>query len=84
MNTVAPPASMPAMAPERVMRFQKRENSTSGPNVAPKPAQANETIVNITLFLSRAITAATAVIISRIARDRRMTCLSVALFLNMP
>ncbi len=38
--TVAAPTIMPASAPLRVIRFHSRENSTSGPKAAPKPAQA--------------------------------------------
>ena len=84
MNTMPPPESMPAIAPARVMRFQNRLNSTSGPNVAPKPAHAKETIVNITLFSSSAITMAMAVITGSIMRESVITSLSVAFFLNMP
>ena len=39
-GTIAPPATMPAMAPCFVVRFQNREKRTSGPKAAPKPAQA--------------------------------------------
>ena len=46
MKTIAPPVIIPASAPHFVVRFQNRENSTTGPNAAPKPAQANDTIVN--------------------------------------
>ena len=40
MMTVAAPTTMPASAPLRVMRFHPSENSTTGPNAAPKPAHA--------------------------------------------
>lgn len=39
-TTVTPPPIKPAIAPFAVAPFQKRANKTSGPNVAPKPAQA--------------------------------------------
>ena len=44
MKTIAPPATMPAMAPCFVVRFQNREKRTSGPKAAPKPAQAKDTM----------------------------------------
>ena len=77
-NTLTPPATMPATAPAWVVRFQNRENSISGPKVAPKPAQAKETMLNITLFSSMAITMAMAAITSRVMRETHITCLSVA------
>ena len=40
MMTVAAPVSMPAMAPGSVVRRQYSAHSMSGPNEAPKPAQA--------------------------------------------
>ena len=43
MKTMALPAIMPAPAPARDVRFQNSANSMTGPNVAPNPAQANET-----------------------------------------
>jgi len=46
---------MPAIAPARFMRFQKSESITRGPKVAPKPAQAKDTMVKIMLFSSSAI-----------------------------
>ena len=58
MNTIAPPPIIPAIAPGRLIRFQKSEKSIRGPNVAPKPAHANDTILNIALFSSSAITIA--------------------------
>lgn len=47
--------TMPPMAPARVVRFRNREKSTSGPNVAPKPAHANDTSVKMMLFSSSAM-----------------------------
>ena len=72
------------MAPARLMRFQNRENRTSGPKVAPKPAHAKETMVKITLFSSSAMMTATSVMTSSAIRDMVMTCLSEASFLNRP
>ena len=51
-NTDIRPANIPDNAPSFVILFQKSEKSIRRPNVAPKPAQANDTTVNITLFLS--------------------------------
>ena len=48
-KTITPPASLPAMAPCFVVRFQNREKSISGPKEAPKPAQAKETMRNTEL-----------------------------------
>ena len=50
MNTIAPPAKTPAIAPYLLLLLQKRESSITGPNAAPKPAQANDTILNTLLF----------------------------------
>ena len=40
---------MPATAPASVVRFQKSARRISGPNAAPKPAHANDTIFMTTL-----------------------------------
>ena len=40
---------MPATAPARFVRFQKRARRISGPNAAPNPAHANDTIFITTL-----------------------------------
>ena len=58
-NTMTPPATMPAMAPGRLLRFQNRANSVTGPKDAPKPAQAKETMVNTELSGFHARTTAT-------------------------
>ena len=60
--TLTPPVIIPAIAPFLVVLFQKSENNTIGPNVAPNPAHANETIVNTELSGSLAIIAATTAI----------------------
>lgn len=41
---------MPARAPFLLERFQNSENNITGPNEAPKPAQAKETILNTELL----------------------------------
>ena len=41
-----PPATIPLIAPYLFERFQNNAKSITGPNVAPKPAQANDTIWN--------------------------------------
>ena len=84
INTIELPPSIPAMAPAMLVLFQKREKSISGPKVAPKPAQAKDTMVNITLFSSRAIRAAMTAISARVILETHITCLSVASFLIIP
>ena len=54
MRTMAAPAIMPAIAPCFVVRRQYRLNSVSGPNEAPKPAQAYDTTLKMTEFSSQA------------------------------
>ena len=49
-KTITPPEIMPETAPLLVVLFQNREKSMRGPNVAPKPAHAKLTIVNMTLL----------------------------------
>ena len=49
-NIVIPPETIPASAPCFVVRFQKSAARTTGPNAAPKPAQAKDTIWNTELF----------------------------------
>ena len=39
-STVSAPTSIPAIAPLRVIRFHNSDRITTGPNAAPKPAQA--------------------------------------------
>ena len=79
MNTNAPPANIPEIAPARVVLFQKREHSITAPNAPPNPAHANDTIWN-TLelgFLARKILTSethTTVTLARI-----MFCFSVIL-----
>ena len=38
MITATPPDTIPAIAPGLFVRFQNSDNTTSGPNAAPKPA----------------------------------------------
>jgi hypothetical protein len=75
---------MPAIAPDLVTLFQNNENSIIGPNVAPKPAHANETIVKILLFSFKANIIAKTAITSKAILVKRKTCLSVASFFIMP
>ena len=56
INTIAPPASIPAIAPYLFERFQNRASSITGPNAAPKPAHAKDTIPKTEEFESHAIT----------------------------
>ena len=83
-NTITPPVTIPATAPAWVVRFQNREKSMMGPNTAPKPAQAKETMVKMTLFSSMAMITPTTAISSRMIRLMVITCLSEASFLRMP
>ena len=54
MNTTAPPDTIPASTPHLVVRFQNSAVSMAGAKVAPKPAQAKDTMVNTELLGSRA------------------------------
>ena len=54
MNIIAPPAIIPDTIPYLLALFQKSEQRTTGPNAAPKPAHANETILNTELVGSSA------------------------------
>ena len=83
-NTIPAPPTIPAIAPVLLVRFQNREKSISGPNVAPKPAHANDTIWKITLFSSRAIIIPINVNAKSVTREIIITCLSVAFFLKIP
>ena len=74
IRTLAPPVTMPAIAPARVVRFQKSEKSMIGPKVAPKPAQANETRLNITLFSSHATITPTIEIATRTLSPEVIFC----------
>ena len=59
-NTIAPPTNIPENAPYLLALFQNKAHSTTGPNAAPKPAQANDTIWNTDELGSQArITATT-------------------------
>ena len=46
---------MPATAPARFVRFQKSARRMSGPNAAPKPPHANETMSITTLKKSLSV-----------------------------
>ena len=59
INTIAPPAITPAIAPSFVVLFQKSAVSVSAPNAPPKPAHANDTIPNTELEGSLARNTAT-------------------------
>lgn len=59
---MAPPETIPARAPHNVVLFQNKENSTTGPNAAPKPAHAKLTISNTELSGFLAINTATTAI----------------------
>ena len=84
INTIAAPPTIPAIAPALLIRFQNKENSISGPKVAPKPAHAKDTILNITLFSSNAINTAITAIARSAILDIVITCLSLASFFTIP
>ena len=50
MKTIAPPEIIPAKAPCQLERFQNNAKRTTGPNTAPKPAHAKDTILKTELF----------------------------------
>ena len=84
IKTIAPPASIPATAPARVVRFQNSENSISGPKAAPKPAHAKEVMLKMVELEFQAIAIAMMVITASVMREHHMICFSVASFLMMP
>ena len=45
-NIIIPPEIIPDIAPYLLALLQNNERRTTGPNVAPKPAHANDTISN--------------------------------------
>lgn len=84
MKTKLPPVSIPAIAPDLVTLFQKSEKRMIGPKVAPKPAHANDTTLNITLFSFNAIIIAIIDIITNVILDAYNTVLSEAFLLIIP
>ena len=84
INTVAPPAIIPAIAPALVVFSQNSEKSMIGPNVAPNPAQAKDTTLNMTLFSSSAINIATKDMQRSVILVTRSTALSSASLLISP
>ena len=66
------PVVMPASAPQRVSRRQKRASSTTGPKEAPKPAQANETRLRMLSLACHAMMAATTETSMTATRPSRM------------
>ena len=62
---------MPQSAPYMLERFQNSASRTTGPNVAPKPAHANETMRNTELFGSRARKTAMTAMTTSVARATR-------------
>ena len=58
-NIIIPPEIIPDIAPYLLALLQNNERRTTGPNVAPKPAHANDTISNTELSGLPAINTAT-------------------------
>jgi len=83
-KTIPPPVTIPAIAPALFSLFQKREKIISGPKVAPKPAQAKETIRKMMLFSSKAIIMAIAAMTSKVIQVTNKTARSLASFLKIP
>ena len=84
MKTRLPPVSIPAMAPDLVALFQNREKRIIGPKVAPNPAHAKETTLNITLFSFNAMIMAIKAMIISVILVVRNIALSEASFLRIP
>ncbi len=81
---IMPPDTIPAIAPYLLERFQKRAASITGPNAAPKPAHANDTIPNTELLGSQAITTPRIAITISTDLAISMDCFSERLILNTP
>ena len=81
-NTITPPDTMPASAPGKFVRFQKSEKSITGPNAAPNPAHANDTMVNTELFGFHAMATATRAMDSTVSLAARMDCFVSIFTLN--
>ena len=78
-----PPQIIPARAPCQLERLQKRARRTTGPNTAPKPAQAKDTMLNTELFGSRAINMATTAMRSNVTLSATMLSFFVSLSLRI-
>ena len=83
INTMDPPQIIPARAPCQLERLQKRARRTTGPNTAPKPAQAKDTMLNTELFGSRAINMATTAMRSNVTLSATMLSFFVSLSLRI-
>ena len=76
--TVNAPTSIPANAPVPVIRRQNNDINTTGPNAAPKPAQAYETNPNTLLSGFWAMTMAIAETKSTMKRPIQTSSFCVA------
>ena len=83
INTMDPPQIIPARAPCQLERLQKRARRTTGPNTAPKPAQAKDTMLNTELFGSRAMNMATTAMRSNVTLSATMLSFFVSLSLRI-
>ena len=68
INTMAPPEIIPARTPHLVVRFQNSAVSIAGAKVAPKPAQAKDTMPNTLLLGSRAMNTAMTLMTTSVPR----------------
>ena len=75
---IIPPDKIPETAPARLVRFQNREHTTSGPKAEPSPAHASDTNFIILLSGSHAIRKARMAIMATVRRLIFKTFLSSA------
>ena len=78
-----PPQIIPARAPCQLERLQNNARRTTGPNTAPKPAQAKDTMVKTELFGSRAMNIATTAIRRSVILSATMLSFLVSLSFRM-
>ena len=75
---------MLTMAPCRLERFQNSASNTTGPNTAPKPAHAKETIAKTELSGSSAISTPMTAIKSTVTLSIIRDVFSLTSFFNIP
>ncbi len=80
MNTIAPPATIPASAPCKVVRFQNKAQIMTPANAAPIPAHAKDTIPNTLELGSLARNSPITAIPRMVPRAIRRLCFSLNFF----
>ena len=73
----------PASAPCQFVRFQNKANNTTGPNTAPNPAHAKDTMLNTELSGLRAMITATTAIKSNVTRSATILSFLSAFFFRI-